>query len=89
MTQVTEALVRQALAAVQDPHTGSDIVSSGALRAVGIAGSRVSVDVQLSYPAAGWQGELAAEIQRVLEALPEVEAAVATLAFRVYAHQVQ
>ncbi len=89
MTQVTEALVRQALAAVRDPHTDSDIVSSGAVRAVGIAGSRVSVDVQLSYPAAGWQGELAAQIQRVLEALPEVEAAVATVSFRVYAHQVQ
>jgi ATP-binding protein involved in chromosome partitioning len=89
MTQVTEALVRQALAAVQDPYTDSDIVSSGAVRAVGIAGSRVSVDVQLSYPAAGWQGELAAQIQRVLEALPEVEAAVATVSFRVYAHQVQ
>ena len=36
MTQVSEALVRQALSGVSDPHSGSDLVSSGALRAVGI-----------------------------------------------------
>lgn len=89
MSQATEALVRQALAAVQDPHTGKDIVSGGALRAVGVDGARVSVDVQLSYPAAGWQGVLAAQIKQVLEALPEVESAVATVSYRVYAHQVQ
>jgi ATP-binding protein involved in chromosome partitioning len=89
MTQVTEALVRQALAAVQDPHTGNDIVASGAVRAVGIDGARVSVDVQLAYPAAGWQNALAAQIKDVLQALPEVESAVATVSFRIYAHQVQ
>jgi ATP-binding protein involved in chromosome partitioning len=89
MSQVNEARVRQALAAVQDPHTGSDIVSGGALRAVGIDGARVSVDVQLAYPAAGWQAALAAEVEGVLKALPEVESAVATVSFRVYAHQVQ
>ncbi|TDR44078.1 ATP-binding protein involved in chromosome partitioning [Tahibacter aquaticus] len=89
MTQVTEALVRQALARVLDPHNGSDIVSGGALRAVGIDGARVSVDVQLSYPAAGWQTALAAQIEQVLTTLPEIEAAVATVSYRVYAHQVQ
>lgn len=89
MTQVSEALVRQALSGVSDPHSGSDLVSSGALRAVGIDGGRVSVDVQLGYPAAGWQAALAAQIEQVLKALPGVEAVAATVSYRVFAHQVQ
>ena len=51
MTQASEALVRRILGETIDPHTGAPLADS--LRAVGVDGARVSIDLQLGYPAAG------------------------------------
>ena len=51
MTQANEALVRRLLGEVADSHTGAPLAE--AVRAVGVDGARVSVDLQLGYPAAG------------------------------------
>ena len=51
MTQANEALVRRILGELIDTHTGAPLAD--ALRAVGVDGPRVSVDIQLGYPASG------------------------------------
>ena len=47
---ITEQALRDALAAVVDPQTGQDFVSTRALRNLTIAGGDVSFDVELGYP---------------------------------------
>lgn len=89
MSQEIEGLARAALSRIQDPHTGADLVASGAVRGVGVDGARVSVDIQLGYPAQSWRETLAAEVKRVLEAEPAIEAAAVSVGFRVFSHQVQ
>ena len=48
---VAEHELLAALAAVKDPHTGADLVSTRAVRNVQTSGGDVAFDVQLGYPA--------------------------------------
>jgi len=59
----TDSAVRAALGKVHDPHCDLDLISSGAVRGVGVDGSRVAVEIQLGYPAAGWHAALEAQVR--------------------------
>jgi ATP-binding protein involved in chromosome partitioning len=81
--------VRAALARIHDPHTGTDLVSSQAVRGVGVDGSRVAIELQLGYPAAGWHEALAAEVKRVVAEQAGASEVTVGIATRVVAHKVQ
>ena len=85
----TESAVRDALGKIQDPHCDQDLISSGAVRGVGVDGSRVAVEIQLGYPAAGWHATLETQVRQAIESLPGVSQAVVTVTSRVHAHRVQ
>ncbi|MGO4501362.1 MULTISPECIES: iron-sulfur cluster carrier protein ApbC [unclassified Dyella] len=87
MTQASEALVRHILGELIDTHTGAPLAE--AIRAVGVDGDRVSVDIQLGYPAASVADALAANAKRVLEADPAIAAASVSISTRVHSHKVQ
>ncbi|MFC4762632.1 iron-sulfur cluster carrier protein ApbC [Dyella koreensis] len=87
MTQASEALVRRILGELIDTHTGAPVAES--LRAVGVDGARVSVDLQLGYPAGGAIAALTAQVKQALEADPAIEAAAVSITTRIYAHKVQ
>ncbi|HQZ30936.1 MAG TPA: iron-sulfur cluster carrier protein ApbC [Arenimonas sp.] len=89
MQMSTDSAVRAALGKVHDPHCDLDLITSGAVRGVGVDGSRVAVEIQLGYPAAGWHAALEAQVRQALEALPGVSQAVVTVTSRVHAHRVQ
>ncbi|UXI69547.1 iron-sulfur cluster carrier protein ApbC [Tahibacter amnicola] len=89
MSQELESAVRQRLSQIIDPHTGSDLVASGAVRAIGVDGRKVLVDIQLGYPALSWQAELARQVKQAVEGDDLAEAAAVNVACRVHAHQVQ
>ena len=89
MSEPLEAEVRRILAGVADPHTGTDLVASGALRGVGVSGSDVSVDVQLGYPARSVEAAIADTIRRALEADAAIAHAAVSVSARVHAHEVQ
>ncbi|MGA7439888.1 MAG: iron-sulfur cluster assembly protein, partial [Luteibacter sp.] len=59
MSQASETLVRGALDRVIDPYSGQPL--GAAIRAVGVDGDRVSVDIQLGYPAEGYVAQAAAD----------------------------
>ncbi|WP_049622313.1 iron-sulfur cluster carrier protein ApbC [Frateuria defendens] len=87
MTQPSEALVRRLLGDLIDPHTGAPLAE--AVRAVGVDGARVSVDVQLGYPAAGAAEALAAQARRALEADAAIDSAAVSVSSRIQPHKVQ
>jgi ATP-binding protein involved in chromosome partitioning len=87
MTQADESLVRRRLGDVTDPHTGAPL--GDAIRAVGVDGARVSVDIQLGYPAAGAIEALQIQAQQALETDPSIERAAVSLTSRVQSHKVQ
>ena len=87
MTQANEALVRQILAGLIDTHTGASLAES--VRAIGVDGAKVSVDLQLGYPAAGATDAMVARARQALEADPAIESAAVSITSRIHVHKVQ
>ena len=48
---LNDAILREAISTVVDPHTGQDFVASKALKSLRINGADVSVEVEWGYPA--------------------------------------
>jgi ATP-binding protein involved in chromosome partitioning len=86
---VTEDQVRARLAAIVDPHTGASLEESGGIRAIGVDGERVAVEIALGYPAAGWRKDFAAMIKDTLEADPAIAQATVSVTSRIATHKVQ
>ncbi len=89
MSTLTESRVRELLAGVVDPHTGIDLVASAAVRAVGVDGDRVAVEIALGYPAKSYHDRLAAEIKQHLEIDDDIAQATVSVTTRIVAHKVQ
>ncbi len=89
MSETIEKRVREILATIVDPHSGQDLVAAGALRGVGVSAGKVSVDIQLGYPALTWQSALAEQVKAALEADASIESAAVGVSCRVGAHRVQ
>jgi len=87
MPHPDEALVRRLVGELTDPHTGQPMAA--AIRAVGVDGDRVSVDLQLGYPAAGHIPVVEARVRDVLLADPSIAAASVSVTWRVHSHKVQ
>ncbi|MBB3228984.1 ATP-binding protein involved in chromosome partitioning [Luteibacter sp. Sphag1AF] len=87
MSHASETLVRSLLEGVIDPHSGQPLAPS--IRAVGVDGARVSVDIQLGYPARGYLDAAAAAAKAALEADPVIDAATVSVTHRIHAHKVQ
>ena len=89
LESITAESVRAALAQIIDPHTQTDLVAEHAVRGVGVDGSNVAIDLQLSYPAKSWHATLISEVERVVAALPGVTQVTVSIATRINAHRVQ
>ena len=83
-TQLNDALAR-----IPDPHTGTDLGATGAVKGIGIDGDRVAIEIVLGYPAAGWHAQLAEQARAVALGVPCVAGATVDVRSRVVAHKVQ
>ncbi|MBP6598786.1 MAG: iron-sulfur cluster carrier protein ApbC [Giesbergeria sp.] len=86
---VSEQDVLQALAAVVDPHTGKDFVSTRALRNLHISGGDVAFEVELGYPAKSLIAGLRSSLVAAAKTVPGVTNVSANVTFKVVAHAVQ
>jgi ATP-binding protein involved in chromosome partitioning len=88
MKPVDQAQARQLLAEIVDPHTGQDLVASGAVKGVGVDGGKVAVDIVLGYPAKAFVDALAQQVRTKLAEAGIADATVG-VSWRVFAHKVQ
>jgi ATP-binding protein involved in chromosome partitioning len=86
---ISREYVNEVLAQIEDPNSGQDIVSAGAVKGIGLDGNRIAVDVRLGYPADGLLDVFAERIKTRLEKDPGIEAAVVNVGWKVAAHKVQ
>ena len=75
MSAVTRAAVEETLSRLIDPNLNADPVSAGCVRAIDIQGDRVSVQLELGYPAYCFKTGWAQTLQTSLEQMPGVASA--------------
>ncbi|HSH88796.1 MAG TPA: iron-sulfur cluster carrier protein ApbC [Ramlibacter sp.] len=86
---VTNDQLLQALAAVTDPNTGKDFVSTRQLRNLQVTDGDVSFDVELGYPAKSQIPALRTALVAASRGVPGVRNVSANLTSRVIAHAAQ
>ena len=79
----------QALAAVTDPNTGKDFVSTKALKNLQVNDGEVSFDVELGYPAKSQIPALRKALIAAAKAVPGVNNVSVNVASRIVAHSAQ
>jgi ATP-binding protein involved in chromosome partitioning len=89
MTQPTQERVRELLGTIIDPHSGQDLVASGAIKGIGIDGGNVAVELVLGYPAKTWLDTLVQQLRAALQAEPAITQVVVNASWRIFAHKVQ
>jgi ATP-binding protein involved in chromosome partitioning len=87
-TMLTESHARQAIATVIDPNTGRDLVTGKCIKNLIVDGDRVSLDVELGYPALS-QTALIRDL--VTQALVQggAQSVIANVTSKIVAHSVQ
>lgn len=78
-----------ALAAVKDPNTGSDFVSTKALKNLQVTGGDVAFDIELGYPAKSQIPSLRQALVAAARGVPGVTNVSVNISTRVVAHAVQ
>jgi ATP-binding protein involved in chromosome partitioning len=85
----TQDQLLQALAAVNDPNTGKDFVSTKSLKNLQVNGGEVSFDVELGYPAKSQIPALRNALIAAAKTVPGVDNVSANITTRVVAHAAQ
>ncbi|MBB6577312.1 ATP-binding protein involved in chromosome partitioning [Comamonas odontotermitis] len=86
---VTQQALLAALASVQDPQTGKDLVATRAVRNVQIDGGDVAFDVELGYPAQTLFAGLRTRLIAAAKAVEGVENVSVSISSKVVAHAAQ
>jgi ATP-binding protein involved in chromosome partitioning len=86
---ITPEDVKSALAAVVDPNTNKDFVSSKAVKNIQIDGANVALDIELGYPAKSQAAGIRAAVVDALRRLPGVSNASVNVTTKVLSHAVQ
>ncbi len=86
---ITENIIKQALSAVIDPNTGKDFIQAKAVKKLTIEGAKVSVAIELAYPAKSQFALIADLIKQALLALPGCDAVEVEVSSKIVSHAVQ
>ena len=86
---ITAEDVKAALAAVIDPNTQKDFVSSKCVKNILIEGVDVALDIELGYPAKSQLAMINASVTRALQALPGVGTVSINVHVKILSHTVQ
>ena len=88
MSAASHAQIAAILAGIEDPYTRQDLQSAGAIKAIDADNSRIAIQIELGYPAAGYKETLARQIGAAL-AGQGIAAGAIDIASRIGSHSVQ
>ena len=86
---VTVEAIQAALKALVDPNTHKDYVSTRSAKNIKVDGGKVSLDVELGYPAKTQIDSIRRAIVEALEKVPGVASVEANVGVNIVAHAVQ
>ncbi|MEI7613536.1 MAG: iron-sulfur cluster carrier protein ApbC [Betaproteobacteria bacterium] len=86
---VTKEAVVAVLSGLVDANTQKDYVSSRSAKNIQVEGDKVSLDIELGYPAKSQIEPIRSAVVAALKAIPGVNTVEARVAFKIVAHAVQ
>jgi ATP-binding protein involved in chromosome partitioning len=89
MADVSQQQVETALKAVIDPYLEQDLVAAKAVKNIAIDGGKVTVDIELGYPAKGHVADLGAKLKEKVAAIAGVKDVAINISSKIVAHGVQ
>ena len=89
MSELSTSAIEAQLSSVQDRYLEKDIVSSKALKNIEIDGDKVSIRIELGYPAGSYRAELKEAIEAALLSMDEVSQTDVVVEQNIAAHAVQ
>src|SRR3970040_2006790 len=89
MSDVSTQQVETALKEVVDPYLELDLVAAKAVKKINIDGSKVSLDIELGFPAKGHVGSLTSKIKEKIAALNGVKDVSVKFSTNISSHGVQ
>ncbi|MEM7407168.1 MAG: iron-sulfur cluster carrier protein ApbC [Pseudomonadota bacterium] len=89
MAEVTESQIQAAIKTYVDPYMDSDLVSAKAIKNIQIDGAKVTLKVQLGFPAEGYKTTLTDALSAAVTDIEGVEGVAVDIGWKVTAHAVQ
>ena len=89
MSELSTSAIEAQLSSVQDRYLEKDIVSSKALKNIEIDGDKVSIRIELGYPAGSYRAELKKVVETSLLSMDQVAHAEVVVDQNIAAHAVQ
>ncbi|MCP4410362.1 MAG: iron-sulfur cluster carrier protein ApbC [Gammaproteobacteria bacterium] len=89
MSDVTKEWVESALKEIEDPYVGKNLIASKSVKDIQLEGDKVSVKVELGYPAKSLKEQLAGQIRDTLQGIDGVNQAEVDVGWKIKAHSVQ
>ena len=86
---ITEAQVQSALKEIIDPNTGKDYMAGRCLRNLKIDGTRISLGIELGYPAQSQIASIRQQVTDQLKTLPGAGQVEVNVYVKIVAHSVQ
>ena len=89
MAEIARSQIEDAIKAYIDPYLEGDLVSNKTIKDIKIEGEKVTVDIELGFPAEGYKAELAAKLKDKVEAVEGISEANFNISHKIVAHAVQ
>nr|WP_296751829.1 iron-sulfur cluster carrier protein ApbC [Thioalkalivibrio sp.] len=89
MSELSRLQIETALKTVQDKYLEKDLMAAGAVKDIGIDGTRATVAIELGYSASGYFDELRENVEKALATVLGLDHADVTISSRVVSHAVQ
>jgi ATP-binding protein involved in chromosome partitioning len=86
---VTQTQIEDTLASIIDPHTDHDPVKGKNVKNIAIDQGRVTVELQLGYPARSWIDDYIRQLKAKVESVDGVDAATINVSTEIASHSVQ
>ncbi|MCF6322810.1 MAG: iron-sulfur cluster carrier protein ApbC [Gammaproteobacteria bacterium] len=89
MSEVSQSQVEMAVKGYQCPYLNSDLVSASAVKDIAIDGAKVTLKVELGFPAEGYVETLAQALRNQIAKIDGVTDVVIEIASKIISHTVQ
>ncbi len=89
MSEASKEQIEEALKAYIEPNLNKDLVSARVVKGIDIDAGKVSVTVELGFPAKGVHDAIAAAVKERVESVEGVDSAEVSVSSKVTAHAVQ